>query len=191
MSRETDYRGPRSPQKNTRKENCCSFQMLLYHRSLQKNPSEGGRERERERKGRFLYSRGRTSGRQENFYFFLCSSVWPDVGAGQLSLGEPRGEQPPKHSGNARGSERELADMCFFFLFLYRGVVGGVRWFRLPKLLGIRFTLSNLCCLKEKREKKKSYFLSLSSNLQRVILIFFTHSLLVILIIVAKQVTWN
>ncbi len=59
----------------------------------------------------------------------------------------PEESSRPGAVGKAGGSERELADMCYFL-----EVGGGVRWCRLPKLSGISFTLSNLCCLKEKKK---------------------------------------
>lgn len=81
--------------------------------------SKWERERESEREGFCIHEGELAVGRRISV-FFLCSSVWPDVGAGQLSLGEPRGEQPPKHSGESWG----LWDgACrHVFLFFYTGV---------------------------------------------------------------------
>lgn len=169
MRRETDYRGPRSLQKNTRKENFCSFQMLLYHRSLQKNPSERGRERarERERKSFCIQGGELAVGRRISLFFsvLLSGQMWELAS----SLWEsPEESSRPSTVGKTGGWE--LADMCFFFSRRRGGV--SVRWFMLPKLLGISFTLSNLCCLKVKRGQKKSCFPSLSSSLRCVIFNF-------------------
>lgn len=73
-----DYRGPKSPQKNTGKENCCSFQMLLYQESLQKNL--------RERHG-FTVQMGKTSGQLVNFLAFSLFLCLARCGSWQVLFG--------------------------------------------------------------------------------------------------------
>lgn len=87
---------------------------VLYRWSLQKNPSERGRERVRERDGFGIQEGKLAVGRRISVFFsvLLSGQMWELAS----SLWEsPEESSRPSTVGKAGGYERELGDMCFFF----------------------------------------------------------------------------